>query len=158
VQDTDFWGRLAASSIYLIGWMFWVSIVRYAIYKYGKMYRAWKGRQHDAGPDRNRQDPDRALLLSTAATDKARLLSTADTNDSHTAQDSKDSNNSAANGGSPQSQQDQSIADEGGDSMESKEGVAYSLMKAAKNGVRFRPSARLSHSESAIMDQLGLTG
>jgi hypothetical protein len=155
VQDTDFWGRLAASSIYLIGWLFWVSIVRYAIYKYTKMYRAWKGRQHDAGPDSDHHDTDRAPLLSTPATDKDRLFSPAATNDAHSAQDSKDSNSNATNGGAPQ---DQSIADEGGDSMESKEGVAYSLMKAAKNGMRFRPSTGLSHSESAIMDQLGLTG
>ncbi|KAL8617509.1 hypothetical protein ACOMHN_064794 [Nucella lapillus] len=48
-SSTDFWGRLGAVCIYLIGWMFWVSIFRYAVYKYGKKYRAWRdsGRQPD---------------------------------------------------------------------------------------------------------------
>ena len=40
-QPTDFWGRLGATCIYLISWIFWISIFQYAVYKYTKKYRAW---------------------------------------------------------------------------------------------------------------------
>ncbi|XP_076438480.1 TLC domain-containing protein 5-like [Babylonia areolata] len=48
---TDIWGRLGAIGIYLIGWMFWVSIFQYAIYKYGKKYRAWRGTGKSLPPE-----------------------------------------------------------------------------------------------------------
>ncbi|KAL8618539.1 hypothetical protein ACOMHN_000684 [Nucella lapillus] len=42
-QPTDFMGRLGAVLIYLISWVFWVSIFQYAVYKYTKKYHAWRG-------------------------------------------------------------------------------------------------------------------
>ncbi|BFZ25747.1 hypothetical protein BsWGS_28786 [Bradybaena similaris] len=38
-QDTDFWGRLGGTSIYLISWIFFINIVNYAIHKYARRHR-----------------------------------------------------------------------------------------------------------------------
>uniref|UniRef100_A0A0B6ZI29 TLC domain-containing protein n=1 Tax=Arion vulgaris TaxID=1028688 RepID=A0A0B6ZI29_9EUPU len=43
-QDTDFWGRLGGVSIYIIGWIFFINIVNYAIRKYTRRYQAWTAR------------------------------------------------------------------------------------------------------------------
>jgi hypothetical protein len=35
-QDTDFWGRLGGTLIYLIGWVFFINILSYAVHKYNR--------------------------------------------------------------------------------------------------------------------------
>ena len=65
-QPTDFWGRVGATSIYLISWMFWISIFRYAIYKYTKKYRAWCRARKDRAslPSESVADGDKELSRS----------------------------------------------------------------------------------------------
>ncbi|KAL5019845.1 hypothetical protein ScPMuIL_002737 [Solemya velum] len=41
-QPTDLLGRFGGVVIYTIGWIFWISIVQYAIKKYKKKFKAWK--------------------------------------------------------------------------------------------------------------------
>ena len=61
-QPTDFMGRVGATSIYLISWVFWVGIFQYAVHKYTKKYRAWQEarRQCDGGA---RSDPGRGASV-----------------------------------------------------------------------------------------------
>lgn len=40
-QDTDILGRISGVVLYSISWMFWVSIVQYAIHKYQKKFKRW---------------------------------------------------------------------------------------------------------------------
>lgn len=40
-QNTDFWGRLGGTTIYGIGWIFFIQIVSYAIRKYLRIYKEW---------------------------------------------------------------------------------------------------------------------
>ncbi|OWF52429.1 transmembrane protein 136-like [Mizuhopecten yessoensis] len=40
-QDTDILGRLSGIVLYAISWMFWISIVQYAIRKYKKKFKKW---------------------------------------------------------------------------------------------------------------------
>ncbi|XP_025100166.1 transmembrane protein 136-like isoform X2 [Pomacea canaliculata] len=44
-QPTDTMGRFGAICIYLIGWMFWLSICQYAIRKYRKKLHSWRERR-----------------------------------------------------------------------------------------------------------------
>ncbi|CAL1529321.1 unnamed protein product [Lymnaea stagnalis] len=37
-QDTDFWGRLGGTCIYIIGWIFFLGILNYVIRKYSRRY------------------------------------------------------------------------------------------------------------------------
>ncbi|XP_013392014.1 transmembrane protein 136 isoform X2 [Lingula anatina] len=40
--NTDFLGKFGGTCIYIIGWLFWISIMRFALKKYTKMYHLWK--------------------------------------------------------------------------------------------------------------------
>lgn len=42
-QDTDFWGRLGGTCIYIIGWIFFIGILNYVIRKYSRRYKNWVG-------------------------------------------------------------------------------------------------------------------
>lgn len=52
-QPTDFMGRLGATLIYLIGWMFWISIFRYAVRKYSKIYKKYYESKRDGASTLN---------------------------------------------------------------------------------------------------------
>lgn len=40
-QDTDFLGRFSGTTLYAISWIFWISIVQYAVHKYQKKFKTW---------------------------------------------------------------------------------------------------------------------
>ncbi|RUS69193.1 hypothetical protein EGW08_023044 [Elysia chlorotica] len=40
-QNTDFWGRLGGTTIYSIGWIFFINILSYAFRKYLRIYKDW---------------------------------------------------------------------------------------------------------------------
>ncbi|KAK3770698.1 hypothetical protein RRG08_037890 [Elysia crispata] len=53
-QNTDFWGRLGGTTIYSIGWIFFINILNYAFRKYLRIYKDWveakKGKLGNGAP------------------------------------------------------------------------------------------------------------
>ncbi|XP_076457365.1 TLC domain-containing protein 5-like [Babylonia areolata] len=68
LQPTDFMGRVGAMAIYLISWMFWVSIFRYAVRKYSKKYRAWCRSQ---GSERQGDERPSSITKECLSTDSS---------------------------------------------------------------------------------------
>lgn len=143
-QDTDFWGRFGAVSIYLISWTFWVSIFRYAVYKYGKKIRAWRR----PGQGNATASESTAAACSRVSDSPLRSPTPAP------------STSGSMNSAELECKKKLSSVDDLSDSGTA--GTDHVIMpafaKLSKNGVQYRLSRGLTCSSSAVMDQMGLTG
>ncbi|XP_070202013.1 TLC domain-containing protein 5-like [Littorina saxatilis] len=124
LQPTEFMGRFGAVAIYLIGWMFWVSIFRYAVRKYTKKYRAWRGvRQKKSEP------PSGAACSTVGGEELSRSL--LDEGDTKSSSDESFSREISHNG----------------------DGVVPKEQKSvSKNGVRQRGNVTHKHSNGTLHD------